>query len=143
MLRDVTSEEKRDLLWRHNHVQGPAAASPHHLANRHVCAVKVRSRLPVPLDRDERFVHELSYFLVVEAFLLHDVTPVTSAVANGDEDGFFLLSCLLERFINPWIPINRVVGVLEKVRALLMYQPFRLPLCTGVVGWHENQVSIG
>ena len=48
------------------------------------------------------------------------MAPVTGGVADGEEYRPVGLFCLFERLIPPCIPIYRVVGVLEKIWALLV-----------------------
>ena len=51
------------------------------------------------------------------------MTPVTGGIADGEENGFIFSLCTIKRFGSPGIPVNRVIRVLEKVRALFMDEP--------------------
>jgi hypothetical protein len=51
------------------------------------------------------------------------MAPVTGAIADGEEDQLVLLFCLRNRFLAPWVPIDRIVGVLQEIGAGGMDQP--------------------
>ncbi len=61
----------------------------------------------------------------------HDVAPVAGGVADGEEDRLVFLARLGERLLAPGIPVDRVVGVLEEVRALLGGEVVLLRGCRG------------
>ena len=63
-------------------------------------------------------VQDLSDLRALEAFVLHDVTPVTRRVPHRQEDRLRLLARTGERFIIPSVPIDGVVFVLEQVGAV-------------------------
>jgi hypothetical protein len=48
------------------------------------------------------------------------VAPVTGGIANGKEDGLVLAASFFKRLVSPRIPVHRIVGVLEEVRALFV-----------------------
>jgi hypothetical protein len=81
--------------------------------------IQVRSLFPVYLYGDKGFVHKPGNFRVLKGLLLHDMTPVTGGVPDGQKYGFILFGRLVEGLFAPGIPINRVVGVLEQIRAFL------------------------
>jgi hypothetical protein len=54
------------------------------------------------------------------------MTPVTSRIPDGKKYGFHLLACLLECFFSPGMPINRIEGMLEQIRALFENKTVRL-----------------
>lgn len=66
----------------------------------------------------------------------HDMAPVAGAVANAQKDGLILCTCFGKSLLAPGIPVHRVIRVLEKVRACLIFQMiaqiltsfFRLPV---------------
>jgi hypothetical protein len=47
--------------------------------------------------------------------LIADVTPMASAVSNGEEYWLIFTYCTGECLRAPWIPIYRIVGVLQEV----------------------------
>ena len=53
----------------------------------------------------------------LERLVRHDVAPVARAVADRDEERLVLGPRALERLVAPRVPVHRVVGVLEEVRA--------------------------
>ena len=54
---------------------------------------------------------------VLEALVLHHMTPVAGGIADREEDRFILGTGLFERDIAPGIPIDGIGGVLEQVGA--------------------------
>ena len=87
------------------------------MRGRHVDVVEIGPLLAIDLDRHEVAVHEGGDRLVLERLALHDVAPVAGRVADGEEDRLVLGPGALEGFLAPGIPVHRVVGVLEEVRA--------------------------
>src|SRR5207245_11530505 len=66
-------------------VERPASTAAHLLHPRHINRVDVGSLLTVDLDGDEVVVHQLRHVGILERLSLHDVAPVTGAVANRDQ----------------------------------------------------------
>ena len=58
--------------------------------------------------------------LVAEAFFFHNVAPVTTAVANAEENRFVFGFSLVKRFLAPRIPVYWVVSVLKKIGAFFV-----------------------
>ena len=50
----------------------------------------------------------------------HDMAPVTGGITDREKDRLVLLARFREGFFAPWIPVHRIVSVLEKVWRLLM-----------------------
>ncbi len=109
------------------HRQRPAAAPADDAKRGHVDVIDVGPFLAIHLDANEVLVQDLGHFLVGERFLLHDVAPVTGAVADGQENELFLFLGLLERLRPPGIPVDRVVGVLQEIGAAFLGKPVGLP----------------
>src|SRR5262249_58600974 len=65
---------------------------------------------------------------VLERLALHDVAPVTRAIANREEDELVLFLRALERLRPPRVPVDRVVRVLKQVRAALLRESVRFRL---------------
>ena len=86
----------------------------------HVEPVDVRPLLPVDFHRDEPLVHERRGLVVLEGLVLHDVAPVAGGVPDGEEDRLVLLARAFECLLTPRVPVDRVRGVLEEVRARLV-----------------------
>ena len=89
----------------------------HRLHGLHVDRVNVRAFLAVNLDRDEVTVHERGGRLVLKAFVLHHVTPVTRRIADAQKNRFVLSAGSLEGLGAPRIPVDRILGVLQPVGA--------------------------
>src|SRR5205085_3384153 len=53
----------------------------------------------------------------------HDMAPVAGRVTDRQKDRFILSSRFLERFLSPWIPVDWIVRVLEKIRRFLTRKP--------------------
>jgi hypothetical protein len=91
--REVGPDVERLAVGREPRRQRPPATPGDLLADAHVDAVEVGPFLPVDLDGNEVLVQRLRDGLVLEALLLHDVTPVTGGVADGEEDWGVPLLC--------------------------------------------------
>src|ERR1043165_6287667 len=90
-------------------------------------------------DADEVLVHVGGRVFVFEAFPFHNVAPVTGCIAYRDDYGFVLLLCSLECFIAPRVPIHGVVGMLQEIGTLFVYEAIwhelRTIMCKGGHGW--------
>ena len=126
--RDVGPPEEGFKLGSQEHGHGPTAAPGEGQQRRHVDSVHVGTFFPIHLDVDEVPVHQVRDAGVLEHLPLHHVAPVAGRVADGEEDGTVLLAGQAERLLAPWVPIHRVVGVLQKVGALFLDQPVRTAL---------------
>ena len=98
----------------------PAARPCRRLHERHVDAIDVGTLLAVHLDRHEIAVERLRDRRVLERLVLHDVAPVARRVADREEDRLVLGARARERVVAPGIPVHRVRGVLQKIRAALV-----------------------
>jgi hypothetical protein len=72
------------------------------------------------------FIQILGGFRVIERFFLHYMTPVACRIADADEHRYSSATGGFERSISPWIPVDRVVSVLLKVRACLEKEAVRV-----------------
>jgi hypothetical protein len=52
----------------------------------------------------------------------HDVAPVAGRIPYGEKNGFIFCTRFIECLSAPWVPVNVIVGVLEKIWALLINQ---------------------
>ena len=89
----------------------------------HVDRVEVGPLLAVDLDADEVLVHQRRRRGVLERLVLHHVAPVAGGVADREQDRPVLAPRPRERLLAPRIPVDRVLGVLEQVRARLGGEP--------------------
>src|SRR5579884_3714931 len=103
----------------------PAAVPGEELDGLHVHVVDVGALLAVDLHVHEELVHQARDGRVLEALPLHHVTPVAGRVADREEDRLARRARRSERLLPPRVPVDRVVGVLEKVRARLVREPVR------------------
>ena len=103
--------------------QGPAAVAGHRDDGVHVDPVEVGPLLAVDLDADEALVHQSGRHRVLERLPLHHVAPVAGGVADREQDRPVLVPRAGERLLAPGVPVDRVLGVLEEVRARLVRQP--------------------
>ena len=87
------------------------------LHSRLVYVIQVGALFAVYLYVHEVFVHQSGYLLVLKGFALHNVAPVASGVAYGQQNGPVLDPGPVKRFRTPGVPIHRVMGVLKQVRA--------------------------
>jgi hypothetical protein len=54
------------------------------------------------------------------------MAPVTSGIADGKENGLVFAACFIESRLAPGKPIDGIVGVLTKIRALLVNESVRV-----------------
>ena len=115
--RVVRAAEERLTLGREKDGHRPAAVPRERDDRVHVQRVDVGPLLAVDLDADEALVHQRRRRLVLERLVLHDVAPVAGRVADGEQDRLVLRARLREGLVAPRVPVDRVVRVLEEVRA--------------------------
>ncbi len=115
--REVGAAVERHAVGREEHGHRPAAPAGHGLHGLHVDLVHVGPLLAIHLDVDEEPVHERGDLVVLERLALHDVTPVAGRVAHREQHRPVLARGPLEGLRAPRVPVHRVVGVLEQVRA--------------------------
>src|SRR5262249_30204170 len=89
----------------------------------HILVVDVGALFAIHLDGDEPAIDQFGHYGIGIGFPLHYVAPVAGVISDGKKDGFVLASRFGERLWSPGVPIDKVVGVQQKVGALLMDQP--------------------
>ena len=118
VLRKIGAAEERLAGGRQEHRQRPAAgAAREQRVRRLVDLVEVRPLLAVDLDVDEELVHHRGDRRVLERLVRHHVAPVAGRVADRQQHRLVLAPRALQRLGAPRIPVDRVVGVLQQVRA--------------------------
>ncbi len=85
-LREIGAAPDRFAFGRQEHRQRPPALLSHRLQRRHIDGVDVRPLFAVDLDVDEEPVHDLGRGRVFEAFMGHDMAPMTGRIADGEKD---------------------------------------------------------
>ena len=118
--REVGAAVEGNGVGGEEHRHRPAALAGHRLDGVHVDRVDVGALLPVDLDAHEVLVHVGGHRLVLEGLPLHDVAPVAGGVADGEQDRLVLGPRPAECLRSPGIPVDRVVGVLDQIRAHLV-----------------------
>ncbi len=118
--RVVRPAEERLALGRQEDRHRPAPVPAQRDDRVHVDGVDVGALLAVDLDVDEALVHHLGGLAVLERLVLHHVAPVARRVADREQDRLVLLARSGARLLTPRVPVDRVVGVLEEVRARLL-----------------------
>jgi hypothetical protein len=81
----------------------------------HVYAVQIGSFLPVDLDVDKVFIHQIGNFFILEGFVSHYMTPMAGGISNAQQDRLIFVFCPRQSFRPPRVPLNRIVGMLEEV----------------------------
>ena len=120
LLGEIGAAEEGHLVRGQKHGQRPAAAATgQHLVGQLIDAVQVRAFLAIDLDVDEQAVHHRRRGRVLEGLVCHHVAPVAGRVANGKQDRLVLRARQGQRCIAPGVPVDRVVGVLQQIRAAL------------------------
>ena len=132
--RIVAATVERHALGRQQDAHRPAAPTGHRDHRRHVQIVEVRALFAIDLDRHETLVQDARHLRIGKRLPLHDVTPVAGRVSDRQEDRPVLFLRLLERFVAPGVPVDRVVEMLQEIRARLAGQMIRLPPGAGPAG---------
>ena len=117
--REVRAAPERPSVGGQENRHRPTAVSRERHDRLHVEPVDVGALLAVDLDGHEALVHESRRLRILERLVLHDVTPVASGVADGEKDRLVLCPRPLEGLVSPRVPVDRVIRVLEEVRARL------------------------
>ena len=118
----ISPREKGLLLGGHENAGRPAAAPGEGLTDRHIDAVNVGALLLIHFDGHEVWVQNTGNFRVLKALMGHHMAPVAGAVTDAQKDGLVLRPGFGKGLLAPGIPVHRVFGVLEQVRAGLMFQ---------------------
>ena len=132
--REVRPAEERLAVGREEDGHRPAPVAGHRDHRVHVHRVDVRPLLAVDLDVHEALVHERRRLIVLERLVLHDVAPVAGGVPDREQDRPVLGPRPRERLVAPRVPVDRVVRVLEEVRARLLSEAIHahtLPMRAG------------
>jgi hypothetical protein len=124
--REVGAGEQGLAIGGEHHRHRPAAAAGEHLEDVHVDGVDVGKLFPVDLDRDVVRVDVGRDVEILERLALHDVAPVARRVADAEQYRPAELARRLERFVAPGPPVDRIVCVLQEIRAALEDQPVRV-----------------
>ena len=78
---------------------------------------KIRALFPIHFDVDEVGVHEGCGGVVLETLMRHDVAPVAGGISDGQQNGFVLVAGFGQGLRSPGLPMDRVISVLQKIRA--------------------------
>ncbi len=116
LLRKIRAAPHRLARGREKHRERPAALLAEEMQRVHVDLVDVGPLLAVDLDVDEQLVHHARRRLVLEALVRHHVAPVTSRVADREQDRPVGALRLGKRIRSPWPPVDRIVLVLQQIR---------------------------
>ena len=114
--REVGAGEEGLPIRRQPHRHRPSPATGHRLDRFHVDRVDVGPLLAVDLDVDEETVHLRRRLLVLERLVGHHVAPVAGRIADAEKDRLVSVPRFGERVVAPFLPVQRVVLVLEEVR---------------------------
>ncbi len=91
-----------------------------HLLRKLINLVQVGTFLSIDFDVDEQFVHQLRGASVFEGLVRHHMAPVAGRVADRQKNGLVFLLGACQRRFAPGIPIDRILRVLQQVRAGLL-----------------------
>src|SRR3954447_8559251 len=112
--REIRAAEKRFLVGREKQREWPSAgALRQHVVSGLVDLIKIRPLLTIDFDIDEVAVHRCRNLSIFEAFMGHDMAPVTGRVAYGKQYGLVMYTGKRQRFFPPGIPVHRVIHVLK------------------------------
>ena len=136
------AEEWREVIRREEHRERPAPTSlRQHLVRELVDLVEVGPLLAVHFHVDEQPVHDRGRRLILERLVRHHVAPVTGGVTDREQDRTVELLRPCDRSLAPWIPVNRVCGVLPEIRARFLREPVARP--GGWLGLHGGAAAVG
>jgi len=148
VMGEVGAAVERLEVGRQENRHGPAAAAGHQLHRVHVDGVQIGPFFAVDLDRYEVLVHEGGHVVVLEDLVFHDVAPVTTRVADGQEDRLVLRAGLGQCGLAPGIPVDGVVGVLLQVQRGLVFEVVAVATddfrrADGLIGLFGAGVAVG
>jgi hypothetical protein len=79
--------------------------------------VDVGAFFAIDLHTDVKIVHQTRGFLVLKAFMGHDMAPMAGGIADGHEQRFVAPLCFGQSFGPPGAPINGIVFMLQQIGA--------------------------
>jgi hypothetical protein len=75
-------------------------------------------------------------FGILEGLAFHNVAPMTGTVTNGKEYGLIFAQSAIKSIRSPGMPVNGVMGMLEKVRGFFLGEP--VGMFPVVLSWHHH-----
>ena len=57
---------------------------------------------------------------IFKGFFFHNMAPVAGGITDGQKDRFVLLAGKLKCFFRPGVPVDRVMGMLQKIGAFFI-----------------------
>ena len=99
------------------HRHRPPALLTQRVQRAHEQVVDVRPLFAIDLDVDEERVHDGGRRLVLETLPLHHMAPMARRIADREQDRAVVLPRQRERLRSPFVPVDRIVAMLEQVRA--------------------------
>ncbi len=94
----------------------------HALTHFHIDIVDIRTLFPIDFDGDKVLIHEPCHVSIGERLTFHHMTPVAGGIADGEKNRFALTLRLAKGCLAPWVPRDRIGGMLEQVGTALEYQ---------------------
>ncbi len=119
LLRKIRAAPEGLGVGGEEHGERPAALLAKLVQRRHVDRIDVGALLAVDLDVDEEVVHHGGGLAILEALMRHDVAPMAGGVADREQDRLLGPLGFGERLRPPRPPIDRVLLMLEEIRARL------------------------
>ncbi len=119
-LRKIGAGKEGLAPGREEHGERPAALRAHGLGRGLVELVDIGAFFAIDLHIDEQRIHQRRGFGIREAFVVHHMAPVARGIADREQDRFVLCLGGRERFRPPGAPIDRIVGVEQKVGACFL-----------------------
>ena len=89
------------------------------MQRRHVDLIDVRPLLAIDFDVDEQLVHDARGVVVLKTLVRHDVAPVAGRIADREQDRLVGALGFRERLRSPGPPVDRIVLMLQEIRARL------------------------
>ena len=123
---EIASGKKGVEVRRQKQIVWPSARVGQNLPREHIGLVEIGALFTIHLDADKPLIHQRGDGGIRIDRSLGHMAPVAGAVADGEEDQLVLFSCLPNRFLAPWVPVDWIVGVLQEIGTDGVDQPVRM-----------------
>ena len=141
-MREIRAAPERLAVRCQEHGQRPAPLLAQKLQRVLIDGVDIGAFLAVDLHVDIKLVHLRCDGIFLEAFMRHDVAPVTGRVADREQDGLVLRLRRLDRFGSPAVPVHRIFGMLEEIRTGFFGEAISGHVCLSQdCGWARVVIS--
>ena len=114
--RIISPRKKGSSIGQKETIEGPATITRNNLTSFHIYLIHIGALLSVHLNTDKMMIHNICNILIFKRFTLHHMAPMAGGIANTNQYRFVFSYRPFKGFGFPCIPIDGVVGMLQKVR---------------------------